>query len=348
MEQATTPQQNVQNSGNVVIDKNYMLVLLGSLITLFTSGGVLHTSLNQPMDNNTTQVPQTICNNLNVEHVFNAANFSSSSAQNTTTTAISNANDVETLFIYLFSIILPMCPFVPLIVDSITTNVVGNGGGGSRSLMLHTVFKPIVAESFFTHLFGQAGAFASTEALQYFIIYPNQIFFDNCGLKSKQECTEKFQHDGKLFLNQICNVVQDNQQSISSESLHSMPQLVLVMLGASLVMFFYCYKQATNVQYDAVSSNNLSLPQKMVNFSKTKSCKLLMLLIMALLFGSCFLYLMNKNDRVMTWSELMYSFFSGVLLQCVCIYILKFKIQTPPSFTPPQSFPPSGQVFELK
>lgn len=310
---------NNHNNKNI-FNKNYLIVLIGSLLTLFTSGGVFHNYLSNQLDNNTA-LDNSICNSFPIQEINKTLGVSSDlnidSMEMTT----------ETIFIYMFIIVLPMCPFVPLISTSSLSSFLSTSSATTQDLF---IIKPLLAETIFTHMLGQASAFASTEALQYFIVYPNQLFIDNCGVKSKEECETKFETNKNLYISQICNnaLAHDNNQSLLSNSVHSLPQLTSVMLGASLVMFFYCYRQAANLQLDKTFTKftileNASIKNKLYIILNTKSCRLIMLFVLALMFGLCLHYL--TNNSAIQWTDIMYSFFSGILLQCVFIYILKSK-----------------------
>lgn len=295
------------NSNKNVFNKNYIIVLLGSMITLYTSGGVFHNFLDQQLNN--TLLDKSIC--FNFAPVLAAAQMDN----NTLTQPSPVQMSTETVFIYIFIVVLPMCPFIPFIsTSSFSSLLVSN----AKELF---AMKPLLAETIFTHMLGQASAFASTEALQYFIVYPNQIFIDQCGIKTAQECESKFDStkQQQLLISQVCNNAINDNQSLLSSSIHSMPQLTSVMLGASLVMFFYCYKQATHLY-----STNIT--NKFYIVLKTKSCKIIVLLLLILMFALCFHFLTSHN--AIKWTDVMYSFFSGILLQCVFIYVLKNKPQT--------------------
>lgn len=273
------------------LNTNYIVVLLTSLAALCTSGGVFQHFLEQQMDN-TTMLDKSICDHVQVP-LGNVSNV------NMTTMTMT-----ENIFMLLFSIVLPMSPLLPFV---------------SSDLMIF--IKPIIAETVFTHMIGQASAFASTEALQYLIVYPNVLFYEHCGLQSKDECENKFinKNNDKIFISQICNNAIHDNNSILASNTHSLPQLAVVMLGASVVMFVYCYKTTLNVVAQQVP---LKYTQLHHHVMKTKSCKLSILVVVVLMVGLCIYYSYKQH---LSWTESMYSFFSGVILQCLFIYILKFK-----------------------
>lgn len=282
-----------------IFDKNYFSLLLCSLLTLYTSGGVFQHFLSQQSNNNTLLLPS-VCNSFS-----STQNFSNSSlALDTSQTDMS----AETILIYVVSAVLPLCPFLPM--ASTTGGILPQFSSDAMVLI-----KPIIAETFFTHMIGQASAFASTEALQYLIVYPSQMFYDACGLKSKEECENKFgnKHE-KITISQICNnAVQDNK-GLLADSTHSLPQLAAVMLGASIVMFFYCYRQVMTANYKLSASKLIC---------KTKSTKIIVLFALLVLVALCLTYLAVFQSHA--WTDIMYSFFSGVFLQAIFVYILKFN-----------------------
>lgn len=282
------------------LNTNYILVLLTSLAALCTSGGVFQHYLGQQFDNNTV-LDKSICDKVSFGNVSNIANLNET------------VMSTENILLTIISIILPMSPLLPFV---------------SSDMM--TFIKPILAETFFTHMIGQASAFASTEALQYFIVYPNFMFYDNCGLKSKDDCENKFikNNNDKIIISQICNNAIHDNNSVLASSVHSLPQLAIVMLGASIVMFLYCYKTTLNVVAQHVPLKYTQLHHHVL---KTKSCKISIIIVVILIVIIGMYYSFKQH---LSWTEAMYSFFSGVILQCVFIYILKFKKKDDQSIIP--------------
>ena len=269
---------------------------------------------------------------------------------NNTSVLSSSSSNWTTNFIIIFAIILPL---IPLVLFKNKKNKNAN-------------FQN--TNAFLSHLLGQSLIFAGNEFIKHFLISPDTSFFAKCN-STVELCLQKRLQRVALFLATAKSSKTNNQmypnQTIAfcsnstlpvSEifaSLHSMPNIVFSMLGASAILFLaniYLWKQNknannsstnsiidkdkdkddNNVEVNVVQFNNIF--QKFIsafqinnyNLSKKIShVKVLFVLIFCLFISSAFIY--KKTQSLNDNFELFTSFLYGAGLQLFIFALFQWQ-----------------------
>lgn len=285
------------------INPKFIGIITTSLAILLTSGGIFHTSILEQLDNSTF-LDSSICLQL-------PAN--TSTITNTTT----ESTMVSTL-VFVVSLLLPASPLMP--------HLKRDGHFGSN--IWETFTKPLLSDVVMSHLIGQASAFSSTEALQFLIVHPDQFFYKHCPLLTMEDCNNKFVAQQpvanlpiQLLVNQICSNVNVNVDEQLAPHTNSLPQLALVMLGAAVVMFAYCYRQSLKI----TEKKRQQQQNVFKYFPSTYFRFIVLFFLIGIVLLSFYLVKNVAQDFTDSWTDLLYSFGGGCIIQCLTLYILKHK-----------------------
>lgn len=193
------------------------------------------------------------------------------------------------------------------------------------------IFSKLFQNKFYNtvvaHLLGQSFVFGGTETLHYFFIYPNLLFSLYCPFTASQECLQKFKQSPLLSVDELCissfshhQQYQNNSNSskikwdstLFQNSMHSMPDVVLIMFGSGFVTFFYALNQCTHLKQQFLYPKTLTRFWKMFYFW-----------VMVLVF-SFSIYCLYRNLQYLDINTIIISFIAGILMQCLIYFLLNY------------------------
>jgi len=307
------------------------MIAYGTLsVLMITVGSSLRAIINAP--GNATQLPQEWCRALpKLSTMAGSLSVSSTTITELATNTLS--------WIHPFWIIV--CVLLPILAFLIN---------GWLILTQQNAWPPLLTRSFwfdfgrqhkvflFTHGLGQSISFSASEVFKFIFLKPNRAFWKNCfdnknnitlsntstllsNINDISDSWDSFRSACKqnqsLTLQRVCAATQINNDDIDTslfpdalwttliQNLHAAPNIILAMFGTatvSLVLLIYRHPQRGNV---------------------SKLVLLFIYFIFVLLFMLlCFTYYFSGQN---TFSELMYSFVLGLLLQLSLLFVLHKK-----------------------
>lgn len=186
---------------------------------------------------------------------------------------------------YVSSVLVFLLPIIPLLVPPIE----------ERKWEMIT-----------SHIVGQTGSFGSSEVARHFIISPEAHFYEKCNL-TLDECVN-LNNNNSLY--DVCNK-SNLPQSTLFNSLHGSPNVLLVMVGASLFAFFISVKHWKSQQVGKVDNCTKYV---------LKICfMVLCLFIITFIVINCYL------QHNFSPSQVMASIIYGVFLQAIVSGFFKHK-----------------------